>query len=95
MVDDHAPRMSSHGYDRCIESAASASSADEIASLRAEVTRRWGGDPRANDLIEVLYAHETALASGEMAPCYGGVTAGLTEATRVAPRSLRSWSEAR
>ena len=95
MVDDHAPRMSSHDYDRCIESAASASSADEIARLRAEVTRRWGGDPRANDLIEVLYAHETALAGGEIAASYGGVTAGITETRRAAPRSLQSWSEAR
>jgi hypothetical protein len=91
MVDDHAPRMSSHDYDRCIDSAADARTAEEIARLRAEVLRRWGGDPRANDLIEVLYAHEFALAGGDV----GVLTAGVAELTRVEPRSQRTRSEAR
>src|SRR5919204_4748512 len=95
MVDDHAPRMSSHDYDRCIDRAANARTAEEIARLRAEVSRRWGGDPRANDLIEVLYAHETALAGGEAVAQVEAVAAGVTETTRIAARSLRSWSEAR
>ena len=91
MLDDHAPRMSSQDYDRCIDCAANARTAEEIARLRAEVVRRWGGDPRANDLIEALYAHEFAMAGGDV----GVLTAGVAELTRVEPRNRRSWSDAR
>ena len=91
MVDDHAPRMSSHDYDRCIDRAANARTAGEISRLRAEVLRRWGGDPRANDLIEVLYAHEFALAGGDV----GALTAGVAEVTRTDHRARRTWAEAR
>ena len=61
MKSDRAPRMSSHEYHECLERAASATRAADVAALRAEVLRRWEGDPRAQDLSELLHEHEVSL----------------------------------
>jgi hypothetical protein len=54
--------MSTHEYFRCIDRAARATAPQEVRELRAEVLRRWQGDPRADDLAEALYAHLERLA---------------------------------
>ena len=65
MADDHAPRMSNHEYFRCLDQAATATRAEQVQGLRTEVMRRWRGDPRADDLVEALYAHQERLAARE------------------------------
>ena len=65
MADDHAPRMSNQEYFRCLDQAARATRAEEVQGLRTEVMRRWRGDPRADDLVEALYAHQERLAARE------------------------------
>ena len=57
MMSDHAPRMSREVYERYLVHAAEASTADGIREIRAEVSRRWGGDPLADDLSEALAVH--------------------------------------
>ncbi len=65
MADDHAPRMSNQDYFRCLDQAATATRAEQVQGLRTEVMRRWRGDPRADDLVEALYAHQERLATRE------------------------------
>ncbi|MEJ7809441.1 MAG: hypothetical protein WKG32_03400 [Gemmatimonadaceae bacterium] len=72
MAIDHAPRMSNEEYFRCLETAANASSAEEVRQLRAEVIRRWRGDPRADDLTEALHAHQTRYFSAVDRDASGG-----------------------
>jgi hypothetical protein len=86
MADDHAPRMSNLDYYRCLDTAASATSADDIRRLRDEVIRRWRGDPRADDLTEALYAHQLRFFGNVEQP---GADAG--ESSRIRPRAERHW----
>ena len=65
MLSDHAPRMSRADYERYLAHAGEASSPEALRALRAEVSRRWGGDPLADDLSEALAVH--------LARSYGGV----------------------
>jgi hypothetical protein len=64
MLDGSVPRMGKDTYYRYLELAAEASMADEIRQLRAEVVRRWHGDPLADDLTEALASHLTRFYSG-------------------------------
>ena len=57
--------MNSHEYGECLERAANAKRATDVAALRAEVLQRWAGDPRAQDLSELLHEHEVMLGEGD------------------------------
>jgi hypothetical protein len=81
--------MSTHDYFRCIDRAARATAPDEVRELRAEVLRRWHGDPRADDLAEALYAHLERLA-GEPP-----VEVEVDEPRTDEPRALSSRIESR
>ncbi|MDQ3809852.1 MAG: hypothetical protein M3336_06130 [Chloroflexota bacterium] len=65
MVNDRAPRMGTQDYAGYLDRAAAARSAEEVQHLRTELMHRWRGDPRADDLAEVLYAHQAQLAARE------------------------------
>jgi hypothetical protein len=57
--------MSRGDYEGCLDRAARATHPTEIAALRAELVERWKGDPRAEDLLELLYEHEATLGGSE------------------------------
>jgi hypothetical protein len=80
MADDRAPRMPNRDYFECMERAAGARSAAEVAQLRLEMMRRWAGDPRADDLSEALYAHQLRFSGGGAA--HAIASSGVSEATR-------------
>ena len=65
MANDHAPQMSGQDYLRCLDRAASATTAQDVQRLRADIMEHWRGDPRADDLTEVLYAHQERLTARE------------------------------
>ena len=60
--ETNVSRMSNEDYFRSLDAGALARTPEEVARIRAEVARRWRGDPRADDLTEALYAHEERLA---------------------------------
>jgi hypothetical protein len=62
VIDERTPRMSTQDYFACLDRAARARGPAEVRQLRLEVMRRWRGDPRADDLVEALYAHLERLA---------------------------------
>ena len=80
MADDRAPRMPNRDYFECMERAASAQSAAEVARVRSEVMRQWAGDPRAEDLSEALYAHQLRFTGGGAA--HAIASSGVSETTR-------------
>ena len=84
MTDDRAARMPNQDYFECIERAAGARSAAEVARVRLEVMRRWAGDPRADDLSEALYAHQLRFSGGGVAQAVA--SSGVSEATRIGGR---------
>ena len=78
MTNDRAPCMSNQDYFQCLDQAATASRADDVHRIRAEVSERWKGDPRADELADALYAHQERLAARE--------NTLRVEASRLAPR---------
>ena len=62
MSNDHAPRMTSDEYFRCLDAAAGARSADDVWRIRGEILHKFRGDARADDLCEALHAHASRLA---------------------------------
>lgn len=91
MVNEHAPRMSNEEYFRCLETAANARSADEVRRIRSEVSRKYHGDPRADDLCEALYAHATRFEGRELGADGWGL--GIDRSDRVSERGRaeRTW----
>jgi hypothetical protein len=87
MADDRAPRMPDQDYFECMERAAGARSAAEVARVRSEVMGRWAGDPRADDLSEALYAHQLRFSGGGTA--HAIASSGVSEGTREQARPGR------
>ena len=67
MMNDRAPRLSRHDYATYVDRGAGASSAAQVERLRTQLLERWRGDRRAEDLADVLYAHQERLAAREHA----------------------------
>jgi hypothetical protein len=65
MPTDRARRLSPHDYATYVARGAAASSAAQVERLRTQLLERWRGDPRAEDLADVLYAHQQQLAARE------------------------------
>jgi hypothetical protein len=84
MANDRAARMPNRVYIECMERAAGARSAAEVARVRAWVRRRWAGDPRADDLAEALYVHQLCLSGGGVA--HAIASSGVSEATQISDR---------
>jgi hypothetical protein len=87
MADDRAPRMPDQDYFECMERAAGARSAAEVARVRSEVMGRWAGDPRADDLSEALYHHQLRFSGGRVE--HAIASSGVSEVTREQTRPGR------
>ena len=84
MTNDRAPCMSNQDYFQCLDQAATASRADDVHRIRAEVSERWKGDPRADELADALYAHQERLAAREHTLRLGGTPVARRESMRPA-----------
>ena len=64
-MTDRARRLSTHEYTTYVDRGAAASSAAQVERLRTQLLERWRGDRRAEELADVLYAHQERLAARE------------------------------
>ncbi len=65
MVSNYAPKMSTEDYRYCLAKADAATNPEQVQRLRTAVLRRWGGDPMADALAELLYARQVRLTAYE------------------------------
>jgi hypothetical protein len=97
MRDDRGPRITTTEHDRWVAAAALARTPEEVAVLRAELTRRWRNDVRVRVLAEALAVQQLSLSGDGGAGEAGGLLA-VRHAESLMPladpaldRVARSW----
>ena len=81
MTSAGAAHMSNEDYFRCLDRGAVATRAADVRRIRLQVSERWRGDPRADELAEALGAHEKRLSAR-------ATTQAVSDTTPAVPKTL-------